>query len=108
MAQKSKVFISYSRTDTRVTSALARDLQQAGVDVWMDREDISVGERWSTAIQHALDESDAMVLVLSPDSMESDNVEDEFTFFLDNKKPIVPVMVRHHAPAFSASSPAMD
>lgn len=91
---RSKVFISYSRADGKVTKALARDLQAAGVQVWMDQEDISIGERWSTAIQNALEEAYAMVLVLSPDSMASPNVEDEFTYFLDQRKPIVPVMVR--------------
>jgi len=94
MVNKSRVFISYSRADTRVTNALSKDLQAAGVEIWMDREGIAVGERWSAAIQQALVDSYAMVLVLSPDSMASQNVEDEFTYFLDNKKPIVPVMVR--------------
>ncbi|MFP4323626.1 MAG: TIR domain-containing protein, partial [Anaerolineales bacterium] len=91
---KSKVFISYSRRDTRLVEALARDLKAAGVTVWMDQAGISVGERWSAAIQQALEESYAMVLVVSPDSMASANVEDEFTYFLDAKKPIVPIMVR--------------
>lgn len=92
--KKSKVFISYSRKDTPIADSLAKDLIAVGIDVWMDREDIEVGERWSTAIQHALESSQAMVLVLSPDSMSSRNVEDEFTYFLDNNKPIVPVMIR--------------
>jgi hypothetical protein len=93
MPDRSKIFLSYSRTDLRVATALARDLNAAGIEVWMDKA-ISVGERWSTAIQKALEECYAMVLVLSPDSMASANVEDEFTYFLDAKKPIVPVMVR--------------
>lgn len=92
--KKSKIFISYSRKDTQIADSLARDLTSVGVDVWMDREDIEVGERWSTAIQNALETAQAMVLVLSPDSMSSSNVEDEFTYFLDNNKPIVPIMVR--------------
>ena len=94
MSEKSRVFISYSRADTRVTTALAKDLHAAGIDIWMDKDDISVGERWSTAIQSALEGAHAMVLILSPDSMASRNVEDEFTYFMDNNKPIVPVMVR--------------
>ncbi|MBZ0306945.1 MAG: TIR domain-containing protein, partial [Anaerolineae bacterium] len=92
--KKSKVFISYSRKDTQIADSLARDLTSVGIDVWMDRDGIEVGERWSTAVQNALETSQAMVLVLSPDSMNSTNVEDEFTYFLDNNKPIVPIMVR--------------
>ncbi len=93
-SKKSKIFISYSRKDTPIADSLAKDLTAVGIDVWMDREDIEVGERWSTAIQNALESAQAMVLVLSPDSMSSRNVEDEFTYFLDNNKPIVPIMIR--------------
>src|SRR5687768_3290646 len=94
MADKSKIFLSYSRRDIQIATALTKDLEALGVNVWMDRHDISIGERWSAAIQKALEDSYAMVLVLSPDSMTSTNVEDEFTYFMDNRKPIVPVMVR--------------
>ncbi|NJL96066.1 MAG: TIR domain-containing protein, partial [Anaerolineae bacterium] len=91
---KGRVFLSYSRVDLDFATALASDLEEVGIRVWMDKRDIAIGERWSTAIQKALLESYAMVLVVSPESMASPNVEDEFTYFLDHGKPIVPVILR--------------
>lgn len=87
-----QIFISYSRRDQEFVRRLAQALAGAGFDVWMDIEDIEVGSKWSTAIQRGLDTSDLMLVVLSPASMASSNVEDEFTYYLDHKKPIIPVM----------------
>ncbi|MBC8098779.1 MAG: toll/interleukin-1 receptor domain-containing protein, partial [Armatimonadetes bacterium] len=87
-----QLFISYSRKDQEFAQRLATSLAQLGFDIWMDTEDIAVGSKWSAAIQHGLDHSALMILVLSAASMESPNVEDEFTYFLDQKKPIIPVL----------------
>lgn len=88
------IFISYSRKDKAFADKLAVSLQELGADVFLDVEDISAGEKWSTTIQNGLDNASVMVLVLSPDSMKSTNVEDEWQYFLDKKKPIVPVLHR--------------
>jgi hypothetical protein len=86
-----RVFISYSRRDVDFARRLAQSLAQARIDVWMDMEDIEVGSKWSKAIQQGLDSSDVLCVVISPASMESSNVEDEWTYFLDQKKPVIPI-----------------
>lgn len=87
-----RIFISYSRKDEPFARSLAGELARTGIDVWMDIEDIEVGHKWSSAIQQGLDSSDLMLVILSPTSMESSNVEDEFTYFLDQKKPVIPLL----------------
>ncbi|MCB9453475.1 MAG: TIR domain-containing protein [Anaerolineaceae bacterium] len=91
-----QIFISYSRQDARFATQLAEALSQSGLEVWIDLQDIHAGSRWSDSIQQGLDGSDAMVLIVSPGSMASENVSDEWQYFLDHKKPIVPVL---HKPA---------
>ncbi len=86
------IFISYSRLDEAFARQLASSLSQAGADVWIDVEDIPVGMNWSTAIQQGLDSCDAMIVIISPGSMDSKNVENEWQYFLDQSKPIVPIL----------------
>lgn len=90
----SSVFISYSRKDERFARQLATALSVRGFDVWIDVEDIPPGMKWSSAIQQGLDTANAMVVVISPDSMASTNVEDEWQYFLDQRKPVIPVLLR--------------
>ena len=42
----SRLFFSYSRADGEFVLKLASDLRAAGIDLWLDQEDIPPGERW--------------------------------------------------------------
>jgi hypothetical protein len=48
------VFVSYVREDHNTVDQLARDLRRSGVTVWLDREQISAGQRWQLAIRTAI------------------------------------------------------
>ncbi|MBL8147573.1 MAG: TIR domain-containing protein [Anaerolineae bacterium] len=97
------VFISYSRKDERFARQLATALSNRGYDVWIDVEDIPAGMKWSSAIQQGLDSANVMVVVISPDSMVSTNVEDEWQYFLDQRKPVVPILLREAKVHFQLS-----
>jgi hypothetical protein len=92
--QVARIFISYSRKDEVFARRLAKSLSDLGADIWIDVEDIPAGMKWSSAIQQGLTVSDVMLVILSPDSMKSSNVEDEWQYFLDKRKPIIPVLAR--------------
>lgn len=95
MAQaKAKIFISYSRVDEAFARQLAGSLSAMGADVWIDVEDIPAGLKWSSAIQQGLDVCDALLVIISPESMASNNVEDEWQYFLDQKRPVFPIQYR--------------
>jgi Tol biopolymer transport system component len=91
-----RIFISYSRADEAFARTLATSLAEWGADIWIDVEDIPVGLKWSRAIQEGLDLSDVLIVIISPDSMSSPNVEDEWQYFLDQHKLVIPVL---HRPA---------
>jgi hypothetical protein len=50
----SHVFVSYVREDSSDVERLVFHLRSAGVEVWIDREDIPPGARWKDTIRNAI------------------------------------------------------
>ena len=73
---------------------LATDLKAAGVSVWLDQLDIVAGQRWASAVQDALNSCPKMLVILSPSSAGSTNVDDEVSFALEERKTVIPVLYR--------------
>lgn len=95
-----QIFISYSRKDVDFARKLAASLSDLGAEVWIDVEDIPVGMNWSRAIQQGLDQCDVLLLIMSPDSMNSRNVENEWQYVLDQGKAVIPIRWRPAKPHF--------
>ncbi len=87
-------FLSYSRSDMGFADRLAGDLSSAGSEIWVDRKEVRAGEEWDRSVVNALEECGALVVILSPESVDSANVADEVGFALDRGKPILPVLLR--------------
>lgn len=87
-------FFSYSREDSEFALRLAADLRAAGASVWIDQLDIGPGQLWDRAVQSALETCPSVLIILSPASVNSDNVMDEINFALDQKKTLIPVLYR--------------
>lgn len=86
-------FLSYSRADEKVAMRFANDLRERGIPMWVDQLDIRPSEHWDRAIERAVHECRGLVVILSPRSVESDNVADEISFAIDHRKPVLPVMI---------------
>jgi ribosomal protein L7/L12 len=86
------IFISYARIDAAFALRVTSALRAAGADVWIDQADISPGQRWDRAIEQALDACRAMVVILSPVSVASENVMDEVSYALEERKAVIPVI----------------
>jgi HEAT repeat protein len=50
------VFISYVRENSELVERLAATLRAFGIDVWLDREQLTPGVRWKDAIQRAIND----------------------------------------------------
>jgi hypothetical protein len=87
-----KVFISYSRKDIDFARKLAGDLEKAGYDAWWDITDLRGGDDWVRTIPAAIAASKYMIVVLTPDSIESEWVRKEYTQALSLRKKIIPIM----------------
>lgn len=70
MKPSSRVFLSHASADRRLADAIARALEGASYTVWSDKL-VPVGANWDTAVEEALERSDAVVLVISPAFLQS-------------------------------------
>ncbi|MGO8672621.1 MAG: toll/interleukin-1 receptor domain-containing protein [Capsulimonadaceae bacterium] len=76
-----QVFISHSVNDNDFVRSLSSHLEQNGLKVWTDNE-ILPGDNWAHQIAKALDDSEAMVVVLTPQSRKSPWQSREIEFAL--------------------------
>ena len=73
MHQQKKIFISYARIDGEKAAQalhdrLTRELPEK--EIWMDRFDMQGGEQWWTQIAGAIEESEYLVLVMTPEAVK--------------------------------------
>jgi adenylate cyclase len=86
-----RVFLSYAREDSDAAQQLARDIGRAGHEVWWDQH-IQGGSRFSRAIDQALKDAEAVVVLWSATSVESAWVQDEAAEGRDTGR-LVPVLL---------------
>ena len=77
-----KVFISYSHQDGACAHGIARYLTRHGCDVWIDTQNLSLGDRWASNIETALSEADVTIGILSSSSLRRDEVLKELSISL--------------------------
>ena len=87
--------MSYSRRDEAVMRRVADFLRKQGVNVWVDNEKLVPGTPiWEKEIEKAIKASDAVVVICTPDSNESEWVRREITFAERYHKRIFPLLAR--------------
>ena len=89
-----KVFITHSHGNRPLVRQIVKTLQQACLDVWDDEYDLS--ENWAKATGEALEQSDAMVVLITPDALDSVIVHRDVGFALTNiqfEYRVIPVLV---------------
>ena len=88
---KSRIFVSYARSDQEFVARLVSGLNQHGISTWTDL-DIRPGQNWNDAIDEALNSCDRMIVVISNTSIASESVKAEWQYYLNEvKRPVVPV-----------------
>lgn len=87
------IFVSYSHMDSQLVFAEIKRLNELGYHVWYD-EGISPGNEWTEEIASALERCALFLVFFTPNSAESDNVQNEIDFALDDKKPCIGVYLK--------------
>lgn len=77
-----KIFLSHAPEDKELARDLATRLSEHGFDVWFDEWQLMPGDNFAKRIGEALEESDAMVVLVSPAAMKSNWVRGEINFAL--------------------------
>ena len=88
-----KVFVSHSNQDSDETLFIADSLRKAGIDVWVDFENIRGGADWLCEIEAGIQRCDAVVIVLSKASATSVWVERECLYAWQLKKPVFTALI---------------
>ena len=85
-----KIFLSYAREDTDFAHYLHQYLKNKSLEVFIDVDNISIGEPWSDSIEKNISNCDIFLVIITYDSLSSRNVEDEVYQAQQKKKIIVP------------------
>ena len=91
-----QVFISHSDSDSPLAARVSKALRKAGLQVWDPDVHILPGDNWPAEVGRALEESDAMVVLLTPNSVSSPHVKAKMAFALRSKSyrnRLIPVAV---------------
>ncbi len=89
-----EVFISYQRESEAETKEINQRLTAAGLRVWQDVNNIRHTARWSQVVDGALRNTDRLLLLMTPEAMQSGEVFNEWFYFYSKKKPIHCLMVQ--------------
>ncbi len=75
--QRTKIFISYSHSDQDFACKLASAIDSESIDVWIDLEEILVGDSLIAKIREGIDSSQYVCALLSKNSVRSQWVKNE-------------------------------
>ena len=87
-----EIFISYSRKDADFVRKFFTRLKAAGIDCWIDFEDIQPAARWQQEILIACQACHNFIFVISPNSIQSEYCEWELNHALMHDKRIIPIV----------------
>ena len=86
------VFMSYSHIDANMANELGSAIDDAGITYFRDVKEINWGDRIDTAVQTALEDSNALLVIVSPASLKSQWVPYEIGYFSALRRPILPYL----------------
>jgi len=87
-------FVSYSREDTAKQKQIVRELRARGINIWVDIENLTPGTpTWEREIEKAIRGTTGIIVLLSPESNNSEWVRREISFGEQHRKRIFPVLI---------------
>ena len=89
-----KLFVSYSRRDSVAARKLIEAFRSIEQDVWVDWESIPPAVDWLEQIFRGIEEADAFIFMISPDSIASEVCKVELNRAAQNNKRIIPIVLR--------------
>lgn len=86
------VFINYASRDRQFASRIVADLNRSGIETWFDAVDLGVGN-FLNVLGKAVDEADAMIVVVSKNSIPSEWVKLELNYALSKQLSVVSIAI---------------
>ena len=88
------LFVSYSRKDIDAARQLTEAFVRENLDFWIDWEGIPPTVDWWREIEKGIEEADAFLFLMSPDSVASKVCGQELEHAIKNGKRLIPLVVR--------------
>ena len=91
-----KVFVSHSHADSELAARVSKALRNEGLDVWDPDLNLLPGDNWAAEVARALEESEAMVVLMTANALNSPWVKREMEYALGAKRysnRLIPVAV---------------
>lgn len=88
------VFISYSSKDADIALDVYRGLEASGINCWIAGEGIDPGKIWADEIVHAIRNARIMIMILSPNLMQSRHTRRELVLADSEGLEIIPFRVK--------------
>lgn len=95
------IFVSYASPDRDVAFRIVGFLEQNGISCWVAPRDVGPGADYGQSIIDAIEQSRALVLILSDQSNDSQFVKKEVERAVSKTKPVLPVRIREVTPSGS-------
>jgi hypothetical protein len=92
--RRTDVFISYSRKDRDFVRRLDEALAKRDREAWVDLENIAPTAEWLADVYSGIERTDAFILVISPDSVKSEDCLRELAHAGEHNKRLIPIMHR--------------
>ena len=94
------VFLSHSRADSPLATRVSESLQKKAFQVGSPDLDLFSGDNWGAKLARALEDSQAMVVLLTPNAVNSSHVKRKIEYAIGEKRfrnRFVRVVVVDHA-----------
>lgn len=88
-----QIFVSHSHKDNVWCDKFVEGLNEYNVDIWYDKQGLKAGARWVKTIEQELESRDIFIVVITPNSWQSEWVQDELSIALSQHKRIIGIMI---------------
>lgn len=86
-----RFFVSYAEEDGALARTIVRELEARGYGAWYFQRDSTTGLSYLEEVARAIKESNAVLVIISPDSMRSRQVTNEIVMAHEEEKPFLPL-----------------
>ena len=88
-----QIFISHSNEDNQIADTVYEYLESRGYKCWMDAHNITPGMPYAKEIMRGFNDSSAVVVVISKNTMDANGVKNEIDNVYKRNKIIIPFRV---------------
>lgn len=87
-----RIFLSHSHDDNDWCDGFVEELRKYDVDIWYDHRSLELGDDWIDSIEKELADRDILLVIITPEAMDSTWVKRELRLALTMDKRIVGII----------------